>query len=197
MEKILKTRIRESIEVKKKILNDEKLCDLIQEACNKIIESYKGGGKVIICGNGGSASDALHIAGELVGRFQMERMSLPAIALNADIAIMTAISNDYGYDNMFARQVEGYMTNKDVLIGISTSGNSENVYKAILRAKEIGGSTVGLLGREGGKIASIVDFPIIVPSNITARIQESHIMIGHIICEVVENTFLKNINEFE
>lgn len=191
MERIITDRLRESIHVKNTILNDKKICQIIEGVCVTIIKVFKSGGKVILCGNGGSASDALHIAGELVGRFQMERKPLPAIVLNADIATMTAIANDYGYDDIFSRQVEGYMTEKDVLIGISTSGNSENVYRAIIKTKEIGGQTVGLLGRDGGKIKSVVDYPIIVPSNVTARIQESHITIGHIICEIVESACLK------
>ena len=186
MKNIVKDRILESIAVKYKILNDDKLCQLIEVVCETIINAYKRGGKVILCGNGGSASDSLHIAGELVGRFQKERKSLPAVVLNADVATMTAIANDYGYDEVFSRQVEGHMTEKDVLIVFSTSGNSENIYKAVLKTKEIGGKTVGMLGMDGGKIKDIVDFPIIVPSNVTARIQESHITIGHIICEIVE-----------
>lgn len=187
MEKIIKKRFEESIDVKSKILNDKELCQMIQEVCLAIIKVYKSGGKLILCGNGGSASDALHIAGELVGRFQMERKSLPAIVLNADVATITAIANDYGYENVFSRQVEGYMTDEDVLIGISTSGNSENIYRAIIKAKKIGGCTIGLLGGNGGKIGTAVDFPIIVPSDVTARVQESHIVIGHIICEIVES----------
>lgn len=191
MEITIKKRFEESIHVKNKILNDKELCQTIQKACLAIIEAYKNGGKVILCGNGGSASDALHIAGELVGRFQKERKSLPAIVLNADIATLTAIANDYGYADVFSRQVEGYMTKQDVLIGISTSGNSENVYRGIIKGKEIGGQTIGMIGGNGGKIGNIVDFPIIVPSDVTARIQESHITIGHIICEIVESTLLK------
>jgi len=193
MDKIIKRRFQESIDVKNKILNDKELCNTIEGVCLAIIESYQNGGKVILCGNGGSASDALHIAGELVGRFQMERKSFPAIALNSDVATMTAIANDYGYDEMFSRQVEAHMTSKDIFIGISTSGNSKNVYKAIIKAKEIGGKTVGMVGYNGGEIINVVDFSILVPSNITARIQESHITIGHIICEVVELYLSKKI----
>ncbi|MSU00236.1 SIS domain-containing protein [Tissierella sp. DSM 105185] len=183
----MKKGFEESINIKNKILNDQELCGIIQEVCLTIIESYKNGGKIILCGNGGSASDALHIAGELIGRFQMERKSLPAIVLNADIATMTAIANDYGYENVFSRQVEGLMAGEDILIGISTSGNSDNVYRAIIKAKEIGGRTIGLLGGNGGKIGGVADFSIIVPSDVTARVQESHITIGHIICEIVES----------
>lgn len=183
---IIEERINESLETKQKILSDEELLKGIQQAANMIIAAFQNEGKVLLCGNGGSASDALHIAGEFVGRFQKERKSLPAIALNADVASMTAIANDYGYEKIFSRAVEGYMKMDDVVIGISTSGNSENVYQAILKAKELGGKTIAFLGRDGGKIKDVVDVPLIVPSDVTARIQESHIMIGHIICELVE-----------
>lgn len=183
---LITERISESVETKQKILNDKELLKDIKEAADVVSMTLHDGGKVLLCGNGGSASDALHIAGELVGRFQKERKSAPAIALNADVASMTAIANDYGFDKIFARAVEGYMHKKDVLIGFSTSGNSENVYQAFLQAKEMGGKTIAFLGRDGGKIKDIVDVPIIIPSDVTARIQESHIMIGHIICEIAE-----------
>lgn len=194
MDSIIIERLKESIDVKSKILNDQKICKIIKQVCIKIINTYNENGKVLICGNGGSASDALHITGELVGRFQKERKSLPAIALNSDVATMTAVANDYGYDYIFSRQLEGIMSNKDVFIGISTSGNSENIYQAVLKAKELGGITVGMLGNDGGKISQIVDYPIIVPSYVTARIQESHITIGHIICEIVESELYKDSN---
>lgn len=183
---IIEERIGESIVTKQNILKNKELITDIQRAADLVIDSILKDGKVLLCGNGGSAADALHIAGELVGRFQKERKSVPAIALNADMASMTAIANDCGYDSVFSRIVEGYMEEKDILIGISTSGNSENVYNALLKAKEIGGKTIAFLGRDGGKIKDIVDVPIIVPSDVTARIQESHIMIGHIICELAE-----------
>lgn len=185
---LIRARIEDSIKTKQKILQDEHVIAQIQDVANIIIDSLSLSGKILLCGNGGSSTDASHIAGEFVGRFQRERKSVPAIALNTDFAAMTAISNDYGYDRTFARAVEAYMQSNDILIGISTSGNSENVYQAILEAKKIGGKTVALLGKDGGKIAKEVDISIIVPSNITARIQESHIMIGHIICELVENS---------
>lgn len=186
MEKLIRDRLLESIDIKHKVLNDKNSCRTIQTVCEAIIATYKEGGKVILCGNGGSASDALHMAGELVGRFQIERRPMPALVLNADIATMTAIANDYGYDEVFSRQVEGHMTPKDILIVFSTSGNSENIYRAVIKAKEKGGKSVGMLGRDGGRIKEAADFSIIVPSNSTARIQESHITIGHIICEIVE-----------
>lgn len=187
---VIEERISESIAIKEKILNNTKLINIIQDAAVCVTEVLSQGGKILLCGNGGSATDALHIAGEFVGRFQKERRSIPAIALSADIASMTAIANDYGYDSVYEREVEGLMTANDILIGISTSGNSENVYRAIRKAKEIGGTTVALLGKDGGKIKDIADFKIIVPSECTARIQESHIMIGHIICELVEREIM-------
>lgn len=141
---------------------------------------------MLLCGNGGSASDALHIAGEIVGRFRKERRAWPAVALNADVATMTSIANDYGFDEVYARQVEAHMTEADLLIGFSTSGNSKNVHRAILKAKEIRGATVLFSGSSGGKICGSADFSILVPSETTARIQECHITIGHILCEIVE-----------
>lgn len=187
MKELIKQRFQDSIDVKKKIIENEELLDIISGTADAMAEAIESGGKILLCGNGGSASDALHIAGEIVGRFQKERKSWPAVVLNADVATLTAIANDYGYDNAFARQVEGFMTEKDLLIGISTSGNSENVYRAVLKAKEIGGKTAVLTGRTGGKIKEEVDFPIVVPCDVTARIQESHITIGHIMCEMVED----------
>lgn len=184
---LIEERIEESISIKQKILRSECLIHKIMQAAELICKCYADGGKVLLCGNGGSASDALHIAGELIGRFQKERKSLPAVALNADVAAMTAIANDYGYNSLFERQVEGLFNSGDVLIGISTSGNSENIYRAIERANDMGGHTIALLGKNGGKIKDISGCSIVVPSDCTARIQESHIMIGHIIVEQVEN----------
>ncbi len=190
---LIEERIRESIETKYLLLRSMEMIRTIENASETVCDSLKNGGKVLLCGNGGSASDALHIAGELVGIFQKERSALPAIALNADIAALTAIANDYGYERVFERQVEGLMKEGDCLIGISTSGNSENVYLAIRKAKEMGGKTVAFLGKDGGKIKDIADISIIVPSDCTARIQESHIMIGHIICELIENSYVNGL----
>lgn len=187
MNTIIKERIQESIDVKQKILHDDNIIQQIQHAADIIKQSILNGGKVLFCGNGGSASDALHLTGELVGRFQRERNALPAICLNADVTTMTSIANDYGYDYVFERQVDGIMKDKDVLVGISTSGISENVYHAITKVNEKGGQSIALLGKTGGKIKDVASVSIVVPSNSTARIQESHIMIGHIICELVEN----------
>lgn len=186
MKELIRQRFLDSIETKQKVIENDALVSTIAATADAMAEVIANGGKILLCGNGGSASDALHIAGEIVGRFQKERKSWPAVVLNADVATLTAIANDYGYDNAFARQVEGFMTEKDLLIGITTSGNSENIYRAILKAKEIGGKTAVLTGRTGGKTAPIVDFPLVVPCDVTARIQESHITIGHIMCEIVE-----------
>ena len=182
----IEERIKDSIITKQRILDDMFLIGQIEKSAVRIKKALDLGGKVLFCGNGGSASDSLHLAGEFIGRFQRERMPLPAIALNADVAAMTAIANDYGYGQVFSRAVEGLMQREDVLVGISTSGNSENVYQAILSAKKIGGTTVAFLGRDGGKIKDEADISIIVPDDCTARVQESHIMIGHIICELIE-----------
>ena len=184
---LIKTRIEESIEVKNKILSDDDMINTIGIVADAMIRSINNGGKILFCGNGGSASDSLHLTGELVGRFQKDRKGMAAVSLNSDVATMTSIANDYGYDEVYARAVEGLMKPEDVLVGISTSGNSENIYKAILKAREIGGTTVGFLGNSGGKIKDIADMSIIIPSDCTARIQESHIMIGHIICEIIED----------
>ncbi len=186
---LIKHRIEESIQTKQMMLKDKNIVLQIQKVVDLIAECFKSGGKILLCGNGGSASDALHIAGELVGRFQKERRAFPAIALNADNAVITAIANDYGYDALYERQVEGLLNKGDILIGISTSGNSENVCRAVKKANMIGGHTVALLGRDGGMIKNNVEIAVIVPSECTARIQESHILIGHIICELVEKIY--------
>lgn len=186
---VIKQRIEESIKTKKSLIESEDILKTIQSIADGITDVLENNGKVLLCGNGGSASDALHITGELVGRFQRERKAMAAVCLNADVATMTAIANDYGYDKIFERSVEGLMSSSDILIGFSTSGNSENVYLAIKKAKEVGGRTVAFLGKSGGKIKNIADISVIIPSDNTARIQESHIMIGHIICELVENAY--------
>ena len=187
----IEKRIRESIEVKERIIESEEVIDNIQKTVDYFDESLKNGGKIILCGNGGSASDAMHIAGELVGRFQVERQGMAAIALNGDVTSVTSIANDYGYENVFARMTEALMKRQDTLVGISTSGNSKNVYNALVKAKELGCRTVAFLGRDGGIIKEVADVSIVVPSGCTARIQEAHIMIGHIVCEMVE---LRNAN---
>ncbi|MBU0599969.1 D-sedoheptulose 7-phosphate isomerase [bacterium] len=173
--------INESCQVKKDLPIDK-----IEKIAQEIIKAYQGHKKVLLFGNGGSAADAQHLAGELVGRFKLERSSLPAIALTTDTSILTAIGNDYGYDYVFARQVEGLAQEGDIAIGISTSGHSPNVCQAIEKAKEMKVFTIGLAGKDGGKLKDITDLCLVVPSFNTPRIQESHITIGHIICNLVE-----------
>lgn len=190
---LVKERIAESISVKHQLLENEVLLDTVSRLADAIVECINCGGKLVLCGNGGSASDALHFAGEIVGRFVKERKAWPAVVLNADVATMTAIANDYGYDDVFARQAEGHLKPGDIFIGISTSGNSENVYRALLKAKEIGARTACLVGKDGGKIGREVDFPIIVPCQVTARVQECHINLIHILCEIAE----KKLTEVE
>ena len=158
----------------------------IESIVLKIVSAIKNGNKVILFGNGGSAADAQHIAAELIGRFKLERKSFPALALTTDSSILTSLSNDYSFDTVFSRQCEGLVKNGDVIIGISTSGNSKNVYNGLITAKKFGGYTIGLLGNDGGNISKIVDISIIVDSKSTPRIQEAHRTIYHIICELVE-----------
>ncbi len=186
MQELIKQRITESIAVKQAMIQSQAIMEVVSETAVSIAETIKKGGKLVLCGNGGSASDALHFAGEIVGRFQQERSAWPAVVLNADVATMTAIANDYGYGNVFARQAQGFVNSGDLFIGISTSGNSENIFRAVEVAKVKGAKTVALLGKGGGKIGKVVDYPIIVPCDTTARIQESHITLIHIMCEIVE-----------
>ncbi|MCL5411609.1 MAG: D-sedoheptulose 7-phosphate isomerase [Patescibacteria group bacterium] len=175
-----------SIEVKTS--SKELLPEKISKAAKLLIDSYKRGGKMVLCGNGGSAADAQHIAAEMIGRFEKERSSLPALALTSNTSILTCLGNDYSYDEIFARQVRSMVESKDVLVAISTSGNSSNVNKAVLAAKEKGAKTIGLTGKDGGDLARLVNIAIVVPSSITARIQETHITIGHILCQLVEES---------
>ena len=162
------------------------LVESIEKLADVLIHCLKNDGTIFWCGNGGSASDSQHLAGELVGRFGGDRKPLKSIALNADSAVMTCIVNDYGYEHIFSRQVEALGGEGDVLVGITTSGNSQNVLHAFKVAKQKGIKTIGLLGKGGGKAASIVMQSIIVPSKSTARVQEMHILIGHILCDLIE-----------
>ena len=183
--------IQDSIEAKQKVLDNSEILKTLELMADQITETLKKGGKILLCGNGGSASDALHFAGEIVGRFQKERKAYNAIALNADVATMTAIANDYGYDQVFSRQVEGLMTDNDVLIGISTSGNSKNIIKAVEKAHEIGGKAYLFSGKDGGKLKDICDLCIIVPSDVTTHIQEVHECLYHILCGLIENAMIE------
>jgi len=151
-----------------------------------VVTAYKTGGKVVLFGNGGSAADAQHLACELVGRFMLKRQAFPAIALTTNTSTLTAVANDCGYEAVFTRQVEALVNEKDVVIGISTSGDSPNVIEAIKLAKTKGAKTIGLTGGDGGKLAEVADLVLVVPSDSVPRIQEAHITIGHIVCELVE-----------
>ena len=162
----------------------------IAEVAQRLVAVLKKGGKILICGNGGSAADSQHFAAELVGRFEKERRGLRAIALSTDTSCLTAIGNDYGFAQVFARQVEALAAPADVLFGISTSGHSENVLRAIAAAKNLGCLTCGLTGRDGGPIAAAVDLNLNVPVQRTARIQEAHLTILHILCELIETKFM-------
>ena len=184
--KSIKQQLYESSELKKLIA--EELSEKIAEAAIMITNCIKSGGKAIFFGNGGSAADAQHLACELVGRFKMERNAFPAISLTTNTSVITAISNDYGYHAVFARQIEAYAGKEDVIIGISTSGNSINVIEGMRKAKQVGAKIIGLAGGDGGKMAKAADIVLTVPSSDTPRIQEGHITIGHIICDIVETS---------
>lgn len=161
----------------------------IERAGILIRDALAGGHKILFCGNGGSAADSQHLAAEIVGRFQKERPSLPALALTVDTSVLTAVANDYGYDTVFSRQVEGLGNDGDVLVGISTSGNSKNVIAAIEAARKKQMKVIGFTGMGGGKMADLCDVCLAVPSKVTARTQEMHIMMGHILCEIAEEAY--------
>ena len=161
--------------------------ETIVQAASLMIQCLESGGKLLFFGNGGSAADAQHLAAEFVGRFVLERSGLPAIALTTDSSILTSVGNDYGFDQVFARQIEALGRPNDVAVGISTSGNSPNVIEAVNKARKQKLKTIGLAGKDGGALAKCVDIAITVSSNNTARVQECHIAIGHILCELVEN----------
>ncbi len=180
--------IKESINVKQSFLEKNNLSEVI----DLIIETITNKNKLLICGNGGSATNAQHFSAELVGRYKLDRKSLPAIALTTDSSIITAIGNDYGYSEVFSRQIEGLGNINDVLFAISTSGNSPNLLRAIEEAKNNNINVIGLLGKDGGKMKEICDLSIIIPSDNTPRIQELHIMVIHIICEILEDILFKN-----
>ena len=179
--------IRHSIQVKQKLLDNTGLHKLIQAIADKIIHAFEKGGKVLFCGNGGSAADAQHLAAELSGRFYYDRAPLYAEALHVNTSYLTAVANDYSYDEVYARLVKAQGRKGDVLVAISTSGNSANILKAIENAKEADMLVVGLTGESGGKMKDMCDYLLNMPSNDTPRIQEAHILCGHIICEIVES----------
>lgn len=181
--------IEASIKVKQQILQDEKLLNVINTVVEKIVGALKNGNRIYFCGNGGSAADAQHLAAEFSGRFYAERKALPAEALHCNSSYITAVANDYGYDVVYARLIEGIGNNGDILIGLSTSGNSKNILKAFEAAKPKKIVTVGFTGASGGSLKDLSDFLINIPSADTPRIQESHIMLGHIICQLVEEKY--------
>ncbi|EGZ9861400.1 D-sedoheptulose 7-phosphate isomerase [Campylobacter jejuni] len=182
----IKGHFADSILIKEQILKDENLITLIKNASLEVIKAYKNGNKTLLAGNGGSAADAQHIAGEFVSRFYFDRPGIASIALTTDTSILTAIGNDYGYENLFARQVQAQGVKGDVFIGISTSGNSKNILKALEFCKQKEIISIGLSGASGGAMNELCDYCIKVPSTCTPRIQEAHILIGHIICAIVE-----------
>lgn len=184
----IKNYIKSSIETKEKILNDKDMLSGIQKVADVIVDAYRNNNKVLTAGNGGSTADAQHIAGELVSKFLIDRPGLTAFALTTDISILTAVSNDYGYEKSFSRQIQANAKKGDIFIGISTSGNSENIIMALEEAKRQGVITIGLTGGNECKMDPLCDYIIHVPSVLTPIIQESHIMIGHIICGLVEET---------
>jgi D-sedoheptulose 7-phosphate isomerase len=190
---LFKRIVKDSFEIKKKILKDKEILKTIEKVSKEIINAFKNQKKVLLCGNGGSAADAQHIAAELSGKFYLDREPLFAEALHCNTSFLTAVANDYSFEDVFARAVKAMGKKGDILIGISTSGNSENVIRAIKVANKMGMITVGLTGKTGGKMKDICHYLIRVPSTDTPRIQEAHILIGHIICEIVEKEiFSKN-----
>lgn len=184
--------IEESIDVKQRLLSDPQLLAQIDSAVVAIVEMYRNGGKLYLCGNGGSAADAQHIAAELTGRFYKNRKALSAEAMHANGSYITAVANDYSFDDIYSRMVEGFCTSNDVLIGLSTSGNSPNIVAAFRAAQQKGMLTIALTGEKGGELKAFSDILINVPSTCTPRIQEVHILIGHIICELVEDELFRD-----
>lgn len=186
MKDYIRDQVKASISVKEELLKDEKQIELINKVAGELIAAYRAGKKTLIAGNGGSAADAQHIAAEFVSRFYFDRPALASIALTTDTSALTAIGNDYGYELLFSRQIEANGQAGDFYIAISTSGNSKNVIKSLESAKKMGIKTIGLTGKSGGKMKDMVDYWIGVPSDETPRIQECHILIGHILCAAVE-----------
>jgi D-sedoheptulose 7-phosphate isomerase len=192
MQSYIKEQIKKSYETKQKIYDNNELINTIELVVKKCIELYRSSNKTILAGNGGSAADAQHIAAELVGRYGFNRASIPSLALTTDTSNLTAIGNDYGFDKIFSRQLEGMGQAGDLFIGISTSGNSKNIINAFHTAKEKNIITVALTGRDGGEMAKLADFALVVPSDDTPRIQESHILIGHMLCDLIEKGLFTN-----
>jgi D-sedoheptulose 7-phosphate isomerase len=191
----IKNIIQASIDVKAKILENEQLLKTVNDCVSAIVAAFENGKKVLFCGNGGSASDAQHLAAEFSGRFYTDRDALPAEALHCNTSYITAVANDYSYDVIYSRLLKGIGNAGDVLVGLSTSGNSKNIIKAFEMAKEKGMITIAFTGSSGGKLKALADHLINVPSDDTPRIQESHITLGHIICQFVEEIYFANTND--
>ncbi len=187
MKNLIEKSFRESIAVKQAILSDAAMLDKIEQTARAMTTVFRAGGKVLFCGNGGSAADAQHLAAELSGRFYVNRPPLYAEALHVNSSFVTAVANDFGYDDVFARMVEAAGRPGDLLVAISTSGNSPGILKAVEKARQQGLTVVGFTGASGGKMAGLCDILLHVPSTDTPRIQESHILIGHIVCQIVEH----------
>lgn len=185
-ERAIQESIAASIAVKQAMLADDQLLQKISGAAEIIVTSLRAGGRVLLAGNGGSAADAQHIAAEFVGRYRIERRAMPAMALTVNSSALTAIGNDYGFDEVFVRQVEAFARPGDVFVALSTSGNSRNLLRALLMAGALRVNTIALTGHSGGKLKNVADLCLCVPSQETPRIQEAHILIGHVISEVVE-----------
>ncbi|HPB01719.1 MAG: D-sedoheptulose 7-phosphate isomerase [Bacteroidales bacterium] len=190
---MIEQRIRESIAVKQELLNDRKMIETIDRAVNAVIACFSNGHRLWLCGNGGSAADAQHIAAELSGRFYLNRPPLPAEAFTVNTSYLTAVANDFSFNEIFSRLTQAHCRPGDILVGISTSGNSANVLRALTLARDSGITTIALTGNNGGEMKHIADYSIIVPSNDTPRIQETHILIGHIICELVESSLFRSL----
>lgn len=191
---MVKKIIQASIETKQQVLKNEELLKSICDIVNLITEAFRNGHRVFFCGNGGSAADAQHLAAEFSGRFYKDRKALPAEALHCNTSYLTAVANDYGYDSVYSRMIDGIGQKGDVLVGLSTSGNSENIIRAFTVAKGKGMTTVAFTGESGGQLKTISNYLINIPSTDTPRIQESHIMVGHIICELVEKKIFNTPN---
>ncbi len=189
LHKYIVTHLESGITVRQEIIHT--LCPVIEEAADRLITSLKGNGKILVCGNGGSAADSQHIAAELVGRYLRNRIALPAIALTTDTSILTAVGNDFGFDDVFRRQVEALGQPGDVLLGISTSGQSTNVIRAMEQARQKEMSTIAMVGANNGPMQELADVVIAIPSKETPHIQEGHIAVAHILCGIVEDAFAK------
>jgi len=186
MQQLIKNIIANSIEVKQQLLADETIITTVQNCVNTIVTAFESGNKVLFCGNGGSAADAQHLAAEFSGRFYIDRDALPAEALHCNTSYLTAVANDYSYNEIYARLIKGIGSKGDILIGLSTSGNSKNIVRAFEVAKQKEMITIGMTGSTGGTMKELSDYLLNVPSTDTPRIQESHILLGHIICQLVE-----------